>query len=87
MSIIFLSHTLLSLQFTIGEITNFMSVDCQRILDGLPDLDQLWSSPLSLIIAMVLLYRELGPSAFAGILFHHSSLFHSHLAGKIISNN
>ena len=53
-----------------------MSVDCQRILDGLPDLDQLWSGPLSLVIAMVLLYRELGPSAFAGIIFIFTNEFH-----------
>lgn len=54
-------------QFTIGEITNFMSVDCQRVLDGLPMANQIWSSPLSLVLALVLLYRELGPSSFAGV--------------------
>ena len=54
-------------EFTLGEITNFMSVDAQRILDGLPMVSQVWSSPLSLVLAMVLLYRELGPSSFAGV--------------------
>ena len=54
-------------EFTLGEITNLMSVDAQRILDGLPMVSQVWSSPLSLVLAMVLLYRELGPSSFAGV--------------------
>ena len=44
-----------------------MSVDCQRVLDGLPMVNQVWSSPMSLVLAMILLYRELGPSSFAGV--------------------
>ena len=47
-------------KFTTGEITNLISVDTQRLLDNIPYLNVLWGAPLKIIVAMVLIYRELG---------------------------
>ena len=41
-------------------ITNLISVDTQRLLDNIPYLNVLWGAPLKIIVAMVLIYRELG---------------------------
>ena len=47
-------------KFTTGEITNLISVDTQRLLDNIPYLNVLWGAPLKIVVAMVLIYRELG---------------------------
>ncbi|KAK5580921.1 hypothetical protein RB653_000948 [Dictyostelium firmibasis] len=52
---------------TIGEIVNLMSVDAQKFMDLCPYLHMIWSAPLQLVISLVLLYRILGPSVFAGL--------------------
>ena len=46
--------------FTTGEITNLISVDTQRLLDNIPYLTVLWGAPVQVILALVLVYRELG---------------------------
>ena len=53
-------------QFTIGQITNLVSVDAQRLMESIPYLCILWSAPFQAFLGMVLVYRELGPSALAG---------------------
>ena len=55
-------------RFTTGEITNFVSVDTQRLLDTIPYLGNLWGAPFQLAIAMALLYQELGLAALAGLI-------------------
>ncbi|KAN0041553.1 hypothetical protein ACTFIV_004095 [Dictyostelium citrinum] len=52
---------------TIGEIVNLMSVDAQKFMDLCPYLHMIWSAPLQLAISLILLYRILGPSVFAGL--------------------
>lgn len=52
---------------TVGEIVNLMSVDCQRIQDITGYLWMLWSAPVQVILAMVLLWNTLGPSVLAGL--------------------
>ncbi|XP_070802163.1 ATP-binding cassette sub-family C member 2 [Pituophis catenifer annectens] len=52
---------------TVGETVNLMSVDAQRFMDFTLYMHQLWSSPLQIIISLVFLWTELGPSVLAGI--------------------
>ncbi|XP_029140029.1 canalicular multispecific organic anion transporter 1 [Protobothrops mucrosquamatus] len=52
---------------TVGETVNLMSVDAQRFMDFAVYMHQLWSSPLQIIISLVFLWTELGPSVLAGI--------------------
>ncbi|XP_063163042.1 ATP-binding cassette sub-family C member 2 isoform X2 [Candoia aspera] len=52
---------------TVGETVNLMSVDAQRFMDFTVYMHQLWSSPLQIILSLVFLWAELGPSVLAGI--------------------
>ena len=52
---------------TTGEIVNLMSVDAQRFVDLMPYINLLWSAPLRIILLIYFIYRELGPSVFAGV--------------------
>ncbi|ETE66837.1 Canalicular multispecific organic anion transporter 1, partial [Ophiophagus hannah] len=52
---------------TVGETVNLMSIDAQRFMDFTVYMHQLWSSPLQIIISLVFLWTELGPSVLAGI--------------------
>lgn len=47
-------------KFTTGQIVNLMAVDAQRFVDVSSFINLLWSAPLQIIIAMILLWRELG---------------------------
>ena len=44
-----------------------MSVDAQCIMDFLPNLSLIWSTPLRVIAAIAFLYYTLGISIFAGV--------------------
>ncbi|KAJ3337822.1 hypothetical protein HDU93_000441 [Gonapodya sp. JEL0774] len=50
-----------------GEITNLMATDAQRLSTAMVHVHYLWSAPLQIIIALVLLYQQLGPSLFGGL--------------------
>jgi ABC-type multidrug transport system fused ATPase/permease subunit len=53
---------------SLGELVNLMSVDVQRLTDLIPYLHNLlWSSPLQMIVSVVLLYRLVGVSALVGL--------------------
>uniref|UniRef100_A0A5S6Q235 ABC-type glutathione-S-conjugate transporter n=1 Tax=Trichuris muris TaxID=70415 RepID=A0A5S6Q235_TRIMR len=54
-------------QTTAGEMTNMMSVDVERILEMCPYVLLIWSAPLEVILAVVFLWRNLGPSVLAGL--------------------
>ncbi|KAM6263588.1 ATP-binding cassette sub-family C member 2 isoform 2-T2 [Spheniscus humboldti] len=54
-------------EFTVGETVNLMSADAQRFMDMANFVHQLWSSPLQIILSIVFLWGELGPSVLAGI--------------------
>jgi len=49
-----------------GQITNLVSVDAQRLLEATPYLCILWSAPYQAVLGVVLVYQELGPAAMAG---------------------
>jgi len=44
-------------KFTVGEIVNLMSTDAQRFVDLMSDIHILWSGPLQIIIAVLMLYQ------------------------------
>lgn len=54
---------------TVGEIVNMMSVDTQKVGDSLNLIHYIWSSPLILTLAIVALWRIIGPSTMAGVGF------------------
>ena len=54
---------------TTGEIVNLMSTDCERLNSIMLWLHTAWSSPLQLIVALYLLWQQIGPSSLASILF------------------
>lgn len=53
-------------QSTGGELVNLMSVDSSRVQDLLSNLTMFWSSIFQIVVAIMLIYRELGWAVFAG---------------------
>ncbi|XP_054717541.1 multidrug resistance-associated protein 1-like [Uloborus diversus] len=53
--------------FTVGEVVNLMSVDTQRIMDYVQMANILWSAPLQIIIAVYLLWQQLGIATLGGL--------------------
>ena len=56
-------------QSTVGQIVNLMSVDSQKFMDLMTYINLIWSAPLQIIIALILLYQQLGLAAFAGLAY------------------
>ena len=54
---------------SVGEIINLMSVDAQKLQDAPVYLHGIWVAPLVVVLCMYFLWQQLGPSAFAGLLF------------------
>ena len=54
-------------QYSGGEITNLFSIDAQRIIEVLPNVNVVWSAPFQIILALYFLYDIVGNSAFAGM--------------------
>ncbi|KAI1286714.1 ATP-binding cassette sub-family C member 3 [Halotydeus destructor] len=54
-------------QFTTGQIVNLMSVDSQAIVNYVSFANNWWVAPLQIIIAMKLLWQQLGIATLAGI--------------------
>ncbi|KAJ6656004.1 hypothetical protein lerEdw1_004589 [Lerista edwardsae] len=52
---------------TVGEIVNLMSVDAQRFMDLATYINMIWSAPLQVMLALYLLWQNLGPSVLAGV--------------------
>ena len=51
-----------------GSISNVMSQDCEAVQLAVQSLHSLWSAPLRITVALILLYKQLGIAAFAGSL-------------------
>ncbi|KAM9566457.1 multidrug resistance-associated protein 1-like isoform 3-T3 [Guaruba guarouba] len=54
-------------KYTTGEIVNLMSADTQQLMEMAVNLNLLWSAPFQIIMAVVFLWKELGPSVLAGV--------------------
>ncbi|XP_074501872.1 ATP-binding cassette sub-family C member 2 [Sebastes fasciatus] len=52
---------------TVGETVNLMSADAQRFNDVTNFIHLLWSCPLQILLSIVFLWLELGPSVLAGL--------------------
>lgn len=52
---------------TTGEIVNLMSSDAQKFQELVMFVNMLWTAPISICLALVLLYQELGAAVFAGL--------------------
>lgn len=52
---------------TVGETVNLISADAQRFNDVTNFIHLLWSCPLQIVLAIVFLWFELGPSVLAGL--------------------
>ena len=46
--------------FKVGELVSLMSVDAQRLCSTAPYIHQFWSSPMQLVVSVVLLYGTVG---------------------------
>ncbi|VAH51986.1 unnamed protein product [Triticum turgidum subsp. durum] len=55
-------------KFASGRITNLISTDAESLQQVCQQLHSLWSAPFRIVIAMVLLYAQLGPAALLGAL-------------------
>lgn len=53
---------------TVGEIVNLMAIDVERFQTITPQIQQFWSCPYQIILALIYLYFTLGYSAVAGII-------------------
>ncbi|NWV07412.1 MRP1 protein, partial [Ptilonorhynchus violaceus] len=53
--------------YTTGQIVNLMSADAQQLLELAINMNLLWSAPFQIIMAVVFLWKELGPSVLAGV--------------------
>lgn len=51
-------------QFSSGQLINFMSTDVDRVVGFVTSFHAVWSMPMNLIIALYLLYREVGIIGF-----------------------
>ena len=52
---------------TVGEIVNLMSIDAHKFIETLSYLHLIWSGPLQIIVALVLLYWTMGIAIIAGL--------------------
>lgn len=52
---------------TVGETVNLISADAQRFNDVTNFIHLLWSCPLQIILSIIFLWLELGPSVLAGL--------------------
>jgi len=52
---------------TSGEIINYMSVDAERIGDFSWYLQEFWSVPLQVLVALFVLYKSLGLASLVGL--------------------
>ncbi|KAK1277387.1 ABC transporter C family member 2 [Acorus gramineus] len=55
-------------KFALGKITNLMTTDAEALQQICQQFHSLWSAPFRIIIAMVLLYEQLGVASLVGSL-------------------
>ncbi|XP_011096661.1 ABC transporter C family member 2 [Sesamum indicum] len=55
-------------RFASGKITNLMTTDAEALQQVCQSLHTLWSAPLRIVVALVLLYQQLGVASLLGAL-------------------
>uniref|UniRef100_A0A6S8ZK17 Uncharacterized protein n=1 Tax=Chaetoceros debilis TaxID=122233 RepID=A0A6S8ZK17_9STRA len=55
-------------QLLMGETTNLVAIDCQKLFEVCQEGHLLWSCPLSMLIVMILLLITLGPTTLVGMI-------------------
>ncbi|KAI4297457.1 hypothetical protein L6164_037348 [Bauhinia variegata] len=55
-------------QFASGKITNLMTTDAEALQQVSQSLHTIWSAPFRIVVAMVLLYQQLGVASLLGAL-------------------
>ncbi|TRY63583.1 hypothetical protein TCAL_13931 [Tigriopus californicus] len=73
-------------QFSIGDISSFLTVDAERIYTFIPYFQMVWSVPYQVLGATAFLYLELGPAALAGLATLILMIPISGLASKKLKN-
>lgn len=73
-SLVYRKSTLVQLaalgnKFSLGEVLNFMSIDCDAIVNMLPSIHSLWSGPFQIAVTLYLLYDQIGISFLVGVVF------------------
>eukprot|EP00666_Eupelagonemidae_sp_cell4sb_P017930 gene17930-biopygen7345 len=58
-----------STSYTRGAVVNIQSNDCLRVANIVSALNVLWTAPLTIVVAIVLLLQAVGTAAFAGLAF------------------
>ena len=51
-------------KFTIGEISNLMSIDANKFLIASPYINIIWGGPIQIIVSVYLMYNLVGVSSF-----------------------
>ncbi|XP_008047221.1 multidrug resistance-associated protein 1-like, partial [Carlito syrichta] len=54
-------------KFSTGKIINLMSADARQLMDLTANLSLLWSAPFQILMAVFLLWQELGSAVLAGV--------------------
>ncbi|XP_042665462.1 multidrug resistance-associated protein 1-like isoform X3 [Centrocercus urophasianus] len=54
-------------RYTTGEMVNLMSADAQQLMELIVNINLLWSAPFQITMAVIFLWKELGPSVLAGV--------------------
>ncbi|XP_048799527.1 multidrug resistance-associated protein 1-like isoform X4 [Lagopus muta] len=54
-------------RYTTGEMVNLISADAQQLMELIVNINLLWSAPFQIIMAVIFLWKELGPSVLAGV--------------------
>ena len=73
--------------YSTGEIVNIMSVDSQKLIDFIGYVNMVWSAPLQLVIATVLLWNQVNWAAIAGISFLFLMIpFNVYISARIRTN-
>ncbi|NXJ15459.1 MRP1 protein, partial [Odontophorus gujanensis] len=54
-------------RYTTGEMVNLMSADAQQLMELTVNINLLWSAPFQIMVAVIFLWKELGPSVLAGV--------------------
>ncbi|GAB1601926.1 multidrug resistance-associated protein 1-like [Argonauta hians] len=72
--------------YTAGEIVNLMAVDSTTLGSATPYLWIIWSAPLQIIIALIMLYNTLNSSIFAGVVVLLLTIPLNGVIGKKMTN-